>query len=193
MVEGIRALNKTRKIVIGTTDWNNPARLDRIKVFDDENIIYTFHFYQPFEFTHQQGVLQTPTILYNRKMPYPGDIERYRDYMRLIHGTDEYYDGLTAMDETFVNRALAPVKEFIQKHPDKIVWCGEFGTIRHAKIEWRVAWMKDVIRFLRDNEIPYSVWNYLSMPNDGNRFSLTDDDNRQILSQELHNVLLGEF
>ena len=45
----------------------------------------------------------------------------------------------------------------------------------------------------RENGIPYSVWNYLSTPNDGNRFSLVDDDNRQILSEELKNILLGNF
>lgn len=193
MVDGIRTLNKTRKIIVGTTDWNNPAHLQYIKVFDDENIIYTFHFYQPFEFTHQQGVLQTPTMLYNRKMPYPGDIERYRDYCRFTYGTDSLYDGLTKMGGEFVQRALAPVKEFMKNNPDKIVWCGEFGNIRHAKLEWRIAWFKDVIGFLKENEIPYSVWNYLSTPNDGNRFSLTADETREILSEELHNVLLGDF
>ncbi len=29
---------------------------------------------------------------------------------------------------------LAPAIEFTKKHPDKILWCGEFGTIRHADI-----------------------------------------------------------
>lgn len=193
MVEAIRSLNKTRKIIVGTINWNSPDNLKDIKVFDDENVIYTFHFYEPFEFTHQQGVLQTRTELYNRKMPYPGDIERYRDYQRFTYGTDKVYDGLEKMNGEFVQRALAPVKEFIKNHPDKIVWCGEFGNIRHAKIEWRIAWFKDVISFLKENEIPYSVWNYLSTLNDGNRFSLTDDETRQILSKELHDVLLGEF
>ena len=97
------------------------------------------------------------------------------------------------MNGEFVQRALAPVKEFINNNPDKIVWCGEFGNIRHAKMEWRIAWFKDVISFLKENDIPYSVWNYLSTPNDGNRFSLTDDETREMLSEELHKVLLGEF
>ena len=193
LIDGIRKLNKTRKIILGTTNWNSPDNLKDIKVFDDENVIYTFHFYEPFEFTHQQGVLQTRTELYNRKMPYPGDIDRYRDYQRFTYGTDAVYDGLTEMNGEFVQRALAPVKEFIKNNPDKIVWCGEFGNIRHAKMEWRIAWFKDVIGFLKENEIPYSVWNYLSTPNDGNRFSLTDDETREMLSEELHKVLLGQF
>lgn len=193
LIDGIRELNKTRILILGTTNWNSPDNLKDIKVFDDDNVIYTFHFYEPFEFTHQQGVLQTRTELYNRKMSYPGDIERYRDYQRFTYGTDKVYDGLTEMNGEFVQRALAPVKEFIKNNPDKIVWCGEFGNIRHAKMEWRIAWFKDVIGFLKENEIPYSVWNYLSTPNDGNRFSLTDDETRQMLSEELHRILLGDF
>ena len=84
-------------------------------------------------------------------------------------------------------------KEWMEKNPNKILWCGEFGTIRHAKLEWRIAWFKDVITFFKEHNIPYSVWNYLSTPNDGNRFSLVDDDNRKILSPEFLHVLLGEF
>ena len=47
-------------------------------------------------------------------------------------------------------------------------------------------------QFLVDNGVPYSVWNYLSTPNDGNRFSLVDDDTRKILSEDFRQILLGE-
>ena len=52
--------------------------------------------------------------------------------------------------------------------------------------------MRDVIRFCKKNDIPYCVWNYLSTPNDGNRFSLVDDDNREILSEEMARIIRGE-
>ena len=45
---------------------------------------------------------------------------------------------------------------------------------------------------LKENDIPYCVWNYLSTPNDGNRFSLVDDDNRKILSEEMARIIKGE-
>ena len=91
-----------------------------------------------------------------------------------------------------IRNELQPAADFIKAHPDKILWCGEFGTIRHAKIEWRENWMRDVIAFLKENDIPYCVWNYLSTPNDGNRFSLVDDDHRQILSEELGRIIAGQ-
>ncbi len=189
----IRKLNRERIIIYsGSGSWNIDA-IKNMCTFDDENIVYTFHYYEPFEFTHQRGVLQAPQIYYNRDMPYPCDIERYRDFRRFVNGEKNPYEKYTEMGKEYVYDRLAGAKEFIKAHPDKILWCGEFGNIRHAKLEWRIAWFKEVISFLKENEIPYSVWNYLSTPNDGNRFSLVDDEKREILSEELKNVLLGNF
>lgn len=192
-ISAIRRKSSERIIVVGGTEWNNPPGLPYVKVYDDENIVYTFHCYAPHEFTHQQGVLQAPQLFYNRKMPYPcDDIERYRDYCRVVEGT-EAYEKYDRMDIAFLRDYLQPAKDFIEKHPDKILWCGEFGTIRHAKLEWRESWMKDMITILKEWDIPYCVWNYLSTPNDGNRFSLVDDDERKILSEKLHRIILGDF
>lgn len=188
----IRRLNPERKVIIGCTCWNSPSKLSALRLYDDENVIYTFHTYEPFEFTHQQGVLQERQIYYNRKMPYPGDIERYRDYRRAACGVENAYSWLERMDIRYLREAISPAIAFVNDHPDKILWCGEFGTIRHAKIEWRENWMRDMISLFKEFEIPYCVWNYLSTPNDGNRFSLVDDDNRQILSEKLAKIIRGE-
>lgn len=192
-IDALRAKNRERILVVGGVEWNNPPALPYVKIYDDENIIYTFHCYAPHEFTHQQGVLQAPQLYYNRKMPYPcDDIDRYKDYHRVVYGNNAEYEKYGRMDIQFLRDYLAPVKKFIDEHPDKILWCGEFGTIRHAKLEWRENWMRDMISIIKDWDIPYCVWNYLSTPNDGNRFSLVDDDNRKILSEELHKIILGE-
>ena len=192
-VNAIRAKNATRRIIIGSIAWNSSGKLKDLRIYEDENIIYTFHTYAPFEFTHQQGVLQAEPLYYNRKMPYPTeDIERYRDYHRVVKGNANAYLTIDKMDIEFIRRSLAPAAAFAKAHPDKILWCGEFGTIRHADMAWREAWMRDVITVLRENDIPYCVWNYLSTPNDGNRFSLVDDDRREILSENMARIIRGE-
>lgn len=191
-LSAIRSTNKDRLVIIGGTDWNNPPALDGLKVYDDENVIYTFHCYAPHEFTHQQGVLQASQLYYNRKMPYPtDDIERYRDYHRLF-GNPCAYSEFDRMDINFLRQYLLPAKRFIERNPDKVLWCGEFGTIRHCRLEYRENWMRDMITILKEWDIPYCVWNYLSTPNDGNRFSLVDDDTRTILSENLGKIIAGE-
>ncbi len=190
-VNVIRKHNPTRKIIIGSTGWNNPDKLKFLRLYDDENIIYTFHIYKPQEFTHQRGVLQSDQLYYNRNMPYPCDIEHYRDFQRTVYGNTESYTEYSKMDIAFLRDALQGAVDFVKEHPDKILWCGEFGTIRHADIKWRENWMRDIITILKENDIPYCVWNYLSTPNDGNRFSLVDDDNRCILSEEMAKIIRG--
>ena len=52
--------------------------------------------------------------------------------------------------------------------------------------------MRDVIDIVSEKNIPYCVWNYLSTPYDGNRFSLVDDDNRRIVSDEMARIIRGK-
>ena len=192
-VLALRKKNADRLIILGGIEWNNPPGLDRIKVLDDKNIVYTFHCYAPHEFTHQQGVLQWAQLYYNRKLAWPSDdMERYREFQRLLFQNKTVYDRFARMDIEFLRDYLAPVKRFIEKHPDAVLWCGEFGTIRHCDIRYRENWMRDMITILKEWDIPYCVWNYLSTPNDGNRFSLVDDDTRRVLSEELGAIIRGE-
>lgn len=193
-LKAIRERNPARWVVIGSTCWNAAGTLDKLKIWDDDRVVYTFHMYAPYEFTHQRGVLQAGPLYYNRVMEYPTkDVERYRDYNRLVNGSKTGgYEGLTEIGRQYIRNCLHGAHVFTQKHPDKILWNGEFGTIRHAPPASRVAYMRDVIATCREWGIPYCVWNYLSTPNDGNRFSLVDDDTRRILSPELLKACLGE-
>lgn len=188
----IRRLNRDRLVIVGGTDWNSAHVLYKMKTYDDPNVIYTFHMYEPFEFTHQRGVLQAPTLYYNRALSYPcADVKRYRDYHRLVFKNDNTYKDFDVVDIEYLRKAMAGAKRFRDENPDKVLWLGEFGTIRHADLESRENYMRDVISICREWGIPYCVWNYLSTPNDGNRFSLVDDDTRKVLSPRLEKILTG--
>ena len=181
-IRAIRASNRDRWIVVGSISWNSAWELGKLRIWDDPKVVYTFHMYEPFPFTHQRGVLMQGPHYYNRVMPYPtGDVERYRDYERTVNGAKNPYDGVTAIDREFLKRQLRCAHEFREAHPDKILWNGEFGTIRHINVKTRAAYMHDVISICKEWGIPYCAWNYLSTPYDGNRFSLVDDDERKPL------------
>ncbi|HEU0100362.1 MAG TPA: glycoside hydrolase family 5 protein [Allosphingosinicella sp.] len=50
----VRETNPTRTVVIGPTSWNSLNHLPLLKLpEDDRNILVTFHYYEPFRFTHQ--------------------------------------------------------------------------------------------------------------------------------------------
>ena len=184
----IRKLNPDRLIMIGSASWNSVDKLSDLDVVDDPNIVYTFHFYSPHEFTHQRGLL-TGNHWYNRDMPWPCDIKRYRECAEFMYGNKNAYPEYDEMGKKFIYDHLAPAKKFLSDHPSAVLTCGEFGTIRSCPVEWRENWFADVIGWLDENEIPFTIWNYLSTPYDGNRFSLVDDDRRQPVSDKIFDMI----
>ena len=164
-LKAIREKNPDRWVVIGSTCWNSPSKLKNLQVWDDPKVVYTFHMYSPFGFTHQRGVLMPGPLFDNAEVQYPG--------------------------RSAVKGCLRSAVAWAAAHPDKILWNGEFGTIRHAPPAARAAYMRDIISVCKGAGIPWCVWNYLSTPNDGNRFSLVDDDTRDFLTDELLLACLG--
>jgi endoglucanase len=49
----VRQSNPTRIVVVGPTHWNSLADLPLLKLPQDRNLLITFHYYEPFHFTHQ--------------------------------------------------------------------------------------------------------------------------------------------
>jgi aryl-phospho-beta-D-glucosidase BglC (GH1 family) len=88
-VKALRAANPDRWIVVGSTAWNSPDTLSKLKIWGDPKVVYTFHIYEPSEFTHQRGVLQAGQLYANMRMEYPSrDVERYRTARRIAWGVE---------------------------------------------------------------------------------------------------------
>ena len=191
-VRALRAKNPTRRIMLGSAQWNSPDRLKELVTFEDENIAYTFHFYGPGAFTHQRTTVNQTQYTYNREIPYPGDNSYYKDYERFAGGNPAAFDAYPIVGREYIEDALQGAVQWKKDHPDKVLWFGEFGTIRHANIHWRENWMRDVIRVAVENDIPFCSWNYLSTPYDCNRFSLVTDDERRIVSPEMLRLIQGK-
>lgn len=49
----VRQSNPTRIVVVGPTHWNSLADLPLLELPADPNLLVTFHYYEPFNFTHQ--------------------------------------------------------------------------------------------------------------------------------------------
>jgi endoglucanase len=52
-LKAIRATNPTRPVVIGGDNWSGIDSLATLELPDDPNVYPTFHYYEPFDFTHQ--------------------------------------------------------------------------------------------------------------------------------------------
>jgi endoglucanase len=53
LVRTIRESNPTRTLIVGGDNWSSLYGLQRLNLPDDPNLVATFHYYEPYDFTHQ--------------------------------------------------------------------------------------------------------------------------------------------
>jgi len=163
-IAAIRKHDAKRPILFGDVRWYGIDELVARTPFADPNIIYIFHFYDPFIFTHQgapwAGLGTTHDI------PYPYSPERWSKYQKDLGFTEfnepwqidqarAYYKN--GNREALRNR-LAVAKSWAVKHGVPII-CNEFGAYEaSARREDTVRWYTDMIALFRELQIPWQVW-----------------------------------
>ncbi|MEM2089183.1 MAG: glycoside hydrolase family 5 protein [Thermoproteota archaeon] len=137
-VKIIRETNPTRKIVIGPTSWNSIYKLEDLKLPDDDNIVVTFHFYTPFEFTHQGASWVSPSPPVGRKWM----------------GTEaEKKQIMEELDIAF---------KWAMQHNNITLLMGEFGAYSRADMDSRVRWTYFVAREAEKRNIAWCYWEFCS-------------------------------
>lgn len=132
---GIRESNPDRILILGGERWSDINSLPTNIAPPDNNIVYTVHYYDPFEFTHQFA----PWIdkkLVNKKLDW---------------GSREDRDQLT--------RAVSVIDSFklAVKHP---VFVGEFGVFDPVDPKERVEWVGEVRKAMEASAIPWCLWSF---------------------------------
>jgi TolB protein len=161
LLAAVRSVNQENWIMIGSNRWSNVSTFAVLPKFDDARIIYTFHFYDPFLFTHQRASWAPPDIrALKAPVPYPGPLARtvlHTDWLVKEYGwmTERAYG------TAYVRERLAPVLRFRDIHHVP-VYCGEFGVLDTAPLSDRYNWYRDVVSVFRIESIGFANWNYKS-------------------------------
>lgn len=159
--------------MVPSNRWDHASRFATLRALADARVIYTFHFYEPMLFTHQNAPWVPPlTLLSGRKVPYPGPLpeeilEIHEDYHRAFGFMARAPYGRSYLEEN-----LRPVLEFRARHGVPI-YCGEFGVIEGAPQEDRLRWYADVAALNRSHGIGMANWDYKS-----DNFGLVDNAGR---------------
>ena len=170
LVRAVRSVSQTLTLVVTADHWSSPEELRTLPTIPDRHVVYTFHDYEPFAFTHQGATWTSPTYAWLRSVPYPptpegmaaarqqsedvaGDLPR-RAAVDLI--LDEY--ALANWNRDRVNQQMAGVGTWAKRHHARVL-LGEFGVYR------RYAPRADAMRLLGDirsaseqNNIGWAVW-----------------------------------
>ncbi len=164
VIAAIRRIDKTRTLIVGASNFNSIYELSRSTPFKDNNIIYTFHFYEPFFFTHQGAEWvgnQAATI----GVAFPYNEENFptlNPKAKHTWGETNYYQYRRDGNEQSVRDKLQIVKNWAIKYHLPIL-CGEYGVYnKYADLDSRCRYIKTVRQTLKELHIPGMLWDYNS-------------------------------
>lgn len=161
VISEIRKVDKKTKIVIGATNYNSIYELSRKIPYSFNNLIYSFHFYEPFLFTHQGASWvgnQNKTI----GLPYPYETLK----MPVIHeeiigtsGEKNYKMYNKTANKIALSHKIKIVADWAKEH-NIILWCTEFGAIKSIATKYRCNYYKDLLSVLKEKNIKSYLWEY---------------------------------
>lgn len=132
----IRRTNPKRKIIVGPTDWNSVYKLNELEIPNDPNLVVTFHYYNPFQFTHQGAEWVNPSPSVGTK--WLG----------------------TAIEKFIISGELDMAVEWSKKHNNVPLFLGEFGAYSKADMDSRVRWTSYVARSAEQRNIAWCYWEF---------------------------------
>lgn len=164
IIKAVRAIDKKRTLIVGASNYNSIYELSRTTPLNDDNIIYTFHFYEPFFFTHQGAEWvgdQVATI--NVPFPYnPATFPPLHPRAKNTWGETNYYQYRTDGNEQSVRDKLQIIKNWGIKYNVPLL-CGEYGVYnKYAGLDSRCRYIKAVRQTLKAMHIPGILWDYNS-------------------------------
>jgi endoglucanase len=162
IVQAIRKVDKKRTLLVGASNYNSIYELSRFVRLPDENIIYTFHFYEPFFFTHQ-GASWVGNQVATTGVPFPYNVEKFpalNPKAKNTWGETNYRQYKTDGNEQSVKDKLQIVKNWSGTYYVPIL-CSEFGVYnQYADLDSRCRYLKAVRTTLKQLQIPGMLWEY---------------------------------
>jgi endoglucanase len=133
----IRKASPERFVIVGPGMWNGFRELPKLELPEaDRRLIVTFHYYEPFEFTHQGT-------------PWAKGSEKHLGRTWADSGKD-----LEALRVAF-DQVAAWSKEH-----DRPIYLGEFGAYEKAPMPSRIAWTTAVSREAARRGFSFGYWEF---------------------------------
>lgn len=173
----IRKFASEIKIIVGGVRNNSVLWVRTLDMPYDENIVYTFHFYEPLIFTHQ-GAYWVDKMTSDFHTEYPNNLDTF------IKETETF---LPDEHREFYNRVHTKMadREFIEtSFMDAIktaeergvaLYCGEYGVIDRTSLDSALNWFMDMNSVFEEYDIARAAWNYK-----GKDFGIIDEHYSEI-------------
>ncbi|WP_232540742.1 glycoside hydrolase family 5 protein [Lysinibacillus fusiformis] len=153
IVDSIRSVDADTPIILDSGLFATPWAINYLKPIEDNNVLYAFHMYEPYEMTSQ-----------NRKKgftyTYPGKVKVGNDQNEKI------------FDKTSLKDFLEPVADWAEKHniPNNRIIAEEFGINR--MVDGADQYIKDLIDIFNDYGWHWAFYAFREDTWDGMDFEL---------------------
>lgn len=179
-IKEIRRFAPDTKIIIGGIQWNSVHTLALLDIPADDNIVYNFHFYEPFIFTHQLAPWQP--LIADKTIRYPGNMEEYRRVSKEICCFGSGLWGTDTMGAEFMEGLISEAVEAAEKAGVPL-YCGEYGVIDRAEISDTAIWFEDIHSVFEKYGIARAAWTYK-----GINFGISGEHYSQYLSKIIQSL-----
>jgi endoglucanase len=162
-ISAIRAADRVHTIVVTGAGWGSYNNLNLVPAYRDDNLIYTFHFYDPFMFTHQGASWTNPSMVPLAGVPFPYGAGPMPACPPVLKGT-WVESSLNAYSRDGTVQRVNELIDVAVKFRDERqvpVFCGELGVYRQSSDnDQRVHWYEVVRSYLEEKKIAWTMWDY---------------------------------
>ena len=179
----IRKIAPLTPIIYGGVQWNSARTMQYLGAPIDENIIYTFHFYEPLIFTHQKAYW-VKNMDPEADVHYPAKKADYIEQCIALgdQGIPLVQNPREKVDIDWLEEVMSDAITTADRYGVQL-YCGEYGVIDRAPLEDTLNWFRDTTSLFRKYKIGSAVWSWKEMD-----FGLTEphyDDLRDEIIREI--------
>ena len=161
VLKAIREIDQKHYVVVGGGDWNSIDSMLKLPDYKDEKLVYNFHDYSPFLFTHQ-GAGWTD-INRMKNIPFPYSKEKMPPLPKNPTNTEKWSYQNYEKDSS-EEKLVAPLNkavEFANKR-NACLMCTEFGVyMPYADVEERANWYRLKLGWMDERDICRISWDYM--------------------------------
>ncbi len=166
MIDSIRTVDPTHTIIFGDVQWYAISYLVKRTPFSDDNIVYAFHSYDPFIFSHQGASWGDAATIKN--IPFPYDPEKWSEYSAdfgvkastaswVKTAVKNYYK---TGSKDYILSLVVKAKKWAVENNVPLVW-NEFGAYTPKSDPQSVLNYMTAVREISDTlQIPWQHWGY---------------------------------
>jgi len=187
VINAIRVEDNNHQIIVGGSNYNSYTSLANLPVYTDNKLIYTFHFYDPFLFTHQGASWVGPSLVPLANIPFPYRSSGMPQLPGVFNGTwiQSAYNSYPSDGTVAKVKQLLDVAANFKNNRNVPVFCGEFGVfIPNSNATDRVEWYREIRNYLAEKNIPWTMWDYTG------GFGLFEPNSSELFEYDLNVPLL---